>query len=78
MGVLIIPLLSGKLNGLTSHLTRSMVGKGLEILQEVQHREESSFRKHTVLLTTKYITKFIHHGHHKHIISQSLHSESKG
>ena len=38
------------LNYLTSHLTGPMVRKCLEILQGVEHRQEPSFGKHTVLL----------------------------
>ena len=43
VGISIIPLHSGTLHDITSHLAGSMVSKGLKILQEVKHREETSF-----------------------------------
>ena len=50
----IMPLHSGTLNDLIRHLTGPMVSKSLDMLQEVQHREEPSFNNHS-LLTATYI-----------------------
>ena len=49
----IIPLHLGKLNDLTSHLTRPMDNRNLDNLQEAKHKEEPSF-------SNKFINHIIH------------------
>ena len=69
-----ITLNSCTLNYLTNHLIGPMVSKGLEILQEVEHREERSFGKLRVYLPKYILTQNIQHGHHNYTIITKYHS----
>ena len=66
--VSIIPLHSDTLNALSRLLNGLVVGKDLEILQQVKHREKPSFTN-TVYWPQHILTHFIHHCHHNHITS---------
>ena len=52
----------------TKHLTRPVINKVLQILQEIVHWKEPYFGKHSLLTTTYILTEYFYYDHCNHIM----------